>query len=146
MLNHCRSGITPSEGDLECMLTEWITLTESHIADICGFQDKDRKGFCSRAQGPRFVWKNALGCPSSGGRTLSAISIAWRNIANWLTDIAIEFGPRATPHLALQAKKARWRLLSEPWNRLGQDIHAQAVRNWCTRITLDMLRCRTQVN
>ena len=85
------------------------------------------------------VWRNTLGSTSSGGRKLSGISIAWQNIANWLTDIAVAAGALATPHRAAAASRATWLLLSSRWDKPGDSVHAEAVRHWFAGLSLHIL-------
>eukprot|EP00973_Karenia_brevis_P091055 12405620-Karenia_brevis.AAC.1 len=47
---------------------KWMSRVENQISDIAGFEGKDRDDFCTRAHGPKFVMKCALGNPGSAGR------------------------------------------------------------------------------
>ena len=123
-----------------------ITSMENQVADVSGLRGKDRDKFICRAQGPKMVLRTALGAPSSAGRKLSPVSVAWATVAGWLQDAVIGFGLRATAQHLAAAKRARWLIHTRKWENLGSSIHANALRLWQQSITPTILDNREQAN
>ena len=109
---------------------QWIRMVEHQVADMHGWSSRERVAFCTRGDGPRFVVKCALGKPGSNGRRLSQITVAWRTLAGWLTDVAQAFHPRASLQIKANARRAIWLCRAYTWDHLGDCIHAAAFRNW----------------
>ena len=131
---------------LDPQLTAWMTKIENQIADMRCLEGKPRAQMCCRALGPRFVWKCALGSPSSGGHKVSPISVAWKTLAGWLKDVAIGVSQGHNLQLSLKAKRAKWLILSHQWDNIGTSIHARALVKWQQSITMEHLDDRARLD
>ena len=126
--------------------TAWITKVERQIAGVAGFSLKERSKFCTRAGGPKFVLQCALGCPGSNCRRLSAITVAWRTVAGWLTDIAQALGAGASAQAVARARRVQWLFVAYSWEYLGEGVHATAFRQWVAVATSQGWHDRVRVN
>ena len=115
---------------LERSYCTWVGKVESLIADMHGWDCKQRQQFCVRAGGPRFVTKSALGPPGCNGRKFSPITGAWGTVAGWLTTILQAFSALASPQMVTNARKAKWLFQSYSWSHLGECMHASAFCKW----------------
>eukprot|EP00972_Heterocapsa_arctica_P007426 1085331-Heterocapsa_arctica.AAC.1 len=88
----------------------WMEKTEGQIADIAGLEAKKRIAFCGRAEGPKFEIRSALGKPSSGTRRYSAVTVAWKTIAVWLSDLVRSQGPEVVLHEKARGRRVEWLL------------------------------------
>ena len=128
---------------LNARFAKCITMVEEQIAEIMGLHGVEKERFCVRASGTQVVMKNTLSKVSSGGRKLSAVTIAWKNIFLWLTNLAVACSPRAKACHLLAAERV---LRHSCWDHLGSSRHAQAVKSWCSGITDWHLRDRESLN
>ena len=119
-----------SRAELDEAYLKWIGRVEEQIADTGNIHDRDRKEFCTRTKGARFVWKCALGNPGSGGRRVSQITLAWRVVASWLTDVAQSFGRKPPPQAQAVADRAKRRLKIHCWQHIGKSVHAVVFKQW----------------
>ena len=94
----------------------WMSMVERQLADVAGMAPKERAKFCTRAEGPRFVVRSALGRPGSNCRRLSAITVAWKTVAGWLTDIAQSLGAGASAQVVARARWVQWFFSAYSWN------------------------------
>ena len=105
--------------NLNKSFVKWMGRVEDQIADVAGLTSRERVAFCTRSDGPRFVVRSALGCPGSNSRKFSAVTVAWKTIAGWLTDVARAFDTRAPLHAIARARRVRVAfsslLLGLPW-------------------------------
>jgi len=123
-----------------------ITMVEEQLAHVMGLQGVVKDKFCVRAAGTQVQTKNALGKVSAGGRKLSAVTIAWKNLFLWLPNLAVACSPRAKTCHLLAAERGRYLLRFSCWDHLGCSRHAQAVKAWCGGITDWHLRDRASLN
>ena len=72
----------PSTADLgaalDVALRGWIQTVEHSIADQLSLSTAERKRFCTRANGPKFVWRCALGPPGAACKRVSLVTVAWK--------------------------------------------------------------------
>ena len=106
IVNVC-SPETFGRGMLNQSFSTWMGKVENQLADIAGLTGKQRDAFCSRATGPRFVVRSALGVPGSNTSRYSPIAVAWGKIAVWLTDWARAFDPCASLHVLARARRVQ---------------------------------------
>ncbi len=84
---------TSAESQPHDGFARWMARVERHLADVAGLEGIERRQFCTRAGGPRFVARCALGVPGTPGRRTLPITVAGRTVAGWLTDVAAAFCP-----------------------------------------------------
>ncbi len=131
----CFGGRTRSAKDiLDSSFCQWLDRVEDSIADIHGWEGKDKTSFCVRSEGSKFVIKPALGLPGYNGRKLSAISVAWRTVAAWLTDMVQASSEQTSPQMRANALRAQWLLRVHSWDHLGEGVHAVAFRQWVSAL------------
>ena len=65
----------------------FVTRMDKEAISLLTLDDKAAKQYVGRADGPKFVQKNALGNEQGGTRRTTAVSRAWRRTAGWLDDL-----------------------------------------------------------
>eukprot|EP00969_Alexandrium_andersonii_P348178 15395888-Alexandrium_andersonii.AAC.1 len=135
-----------SREDLNRDYVAWVTKVEEQLSDVAGFSQQQRAAFCRRAVGPVFAVRSALGSPGSCSRRVSAITVAWRTVAGWLTDIAQALGAGAHAQVVARARRAQWLFLAYSWAHLGDGAHAEAFRAWARMAASRGWRDRVWVN
>ena len=83
VLPHGPAWLRDDLGDVEGMTNDqkyglFITNMEREVVSLLALDDKAAKQFIGRADGPKFVQKNALGNEHGGTRRTTAVSRAWR--------------------------------------------------------------------
>ena len=124
-----------------------ISRVEGELADVCGLSGKDREKACCRAQGPRFVFRPALGPVGSPTPRVSRVTNAWRTVDAWLRQLQqgiSAVGPLAHA-LSHSASRARYRILHTRWSGLGVTDEARVFCVWTDSIVPWMLTDRVQV-
>ena len=122
-------GLVSREG-LNHSFVAWMRKVECQVADVAGFTPKEREVFCMRAGGPRFVARSAFGHPGTNGRRFSAVTVAWRTVTGWLTDIARALGARDSTQVVARARRVQWLFRVYSWAYLGESGHANIFRSW----------------
>ena len=133
--------------DLDASYARWVSRVENELADVCSLYGDDRRRACGRAQGPRFVWKPALGPVGSPFPRVSVVTNAWRTVDAWLGQLqqGLAAAGRLASSLSHTARRARFRILSTTWNSIGASSEADVFRDWIRRIHGEMLYDRVQV-
>ena len=75
------------EGGVGPWMNSWMRKAELVWAGIGGKEGKALGRACGRADGPRMVWKSALGPPADKVLFSTVISRSWCKIAGWCTTI-----------------------------------------------------------
>jgi hypothetical protein len=109
---------------------KWIRASEEGLCSIGGLIGKDRDKFVCRDQGAKLVWKSAIGPISNNGLKVSPVTVAWKTIRTWLSDVSEGMSQMSPQGLAAKAARARWLLLSSKWGHLGASMLATALADW----------------
>ena len=122
--------IADCPNDLESKARLAFNLVETELHDIMRSErSKEPRG--SRAAGPVFKWKPALGRVGSHQPRISPVSVAWGVVASALKKMLIHWHVQQSGqgHLATVIK-ARATILSGSWKHLGEGTGARAFRWW----------------
>ena len=76
---------------LDQRLKDWYGAAERVWADIGGKEGEQRRKMVGRAEGPRFVWKCALGPPADSAMQSTKAARSWRKIEGWCNAIKLAF-------------------------------------------------------
>ena len=127
---------------LNLAFDSWIQRAETVSANALMVEGSERERMCNRVRGPKFCWQPALGRPGSGSSKLSAITVAWKNVSVWLSDVILAQRPGTSLSVAGKASRARWHIRFHTWDHLGDNAHASAFLNWVQKIERCHLTCR----
>jgi hypothetical protein len=94
-----------SNGTIDEQYVGVMIKVEQILNELAGVDLQQAAKQPSRAQGPKFIWKNACGPPASDKCKSSPVSRAWRAMAGWLRTLRMAVGDE-------EADAARWKLLS----------------------------------
>jgi hypothetical protein len=64
----------------------FVNRMESEVSSLMALDEKAAKRFTGRADGPKYVQRNALEYEQGGARKTTSVSRAWRRTAGWLDD------------------------------------------------------------
>ena len=71
-------------GDTVQAYIAWVQLLEEESAELLGLEGKQLSSFGGRSDGPKFVWKPAVGKPGSSALAVSRTTRAWQVASCWL--------------------------------------------------------------
>ena len=132
----CETG----EMDIEAEYSTLMTSIEAALSDVAGHDAKLAAAHAGRANGVSFRWRNACGAIATSCPRSTAISRAWRRVANWLGDIS-----RVGVCSPAAAAAARRRVLHYD-HGLPQSSEAASFETWLSLLHHDMLLCQSWVD
>jgi hypothetical protein len=135
-----------SQAVLDGGFSTWIRRAEETLCDIGSISGKDRIRFISRSDGAALVWRPAAGPIATNGLRISMISVAWKTVSAWFTELAAGASTSAPASMSAKAARARWLLLSTSWEHLGESMHAKAIRGWLKQLSFEGLSDRANIN
>ena len=110
----------------------WLARAEGVWAEIWGREGKERERMSGRAEGPKLVWKSALGPPADKVLFATVVSRSWGKIVNWCATIV-----QAGAHVG--ARGDRWHPLSRAAMVARRKIRAAAKWEWQPGAQRDVL-------
>jgi hypothetical protein len=134
-----------SQGKLDTEFARWIRASEEGLCSIGGLTGKDHDKFVCRDQGAKLVWKSAIGPVSNNGLKVSLVTVAWKTIHTWLSELSEGMSQMSPQGLVAKAARARWLLLSSQWGYLGASMHATALADWIGQLSLQILSDRSHI-
>ncbi len=124
----------------------WINAFEAQVADVQGLEGRARKKFMTRASGPHFTWRPAIGRPGSCRSKLSPITMAWKVMSDWLVHLLQGAASICSEPTKRRARSALWRIRYHNWEYLPPSRHTDFFRDWAKGIAAMDLSNRVLVN
>ena len=130
---------------LNISFTSWMSRVENCLADVMALSGSDRSRTCTRTQGTRIVFQPALGRPGSDCPRLSAITLAWKCLHSWISDVLVALRCGAPLAVRFKSMRSTWHIRYHDWQHLGGSTHALAFLRWVHAIPHSALACKTSL-
>ncbi len=77
----------PDDVDVDAEYAELISRVESELSKISGHDSHEASAHAGRAKGLSFTWRNACGRVATAPPRATLVSLAWRRVSKWFTDL-----------------------------------------------------------